>query len=378
MKFGLMYETQRPSDGDGVDEKALIEETLEQWVLADRLGYDYIWLVEHHFLDTFSVSSSPDILFGAASRLTERIRLGFGVVVLPQHHPVRVAEKVAMVDQLSDGRVDFGTGRGGAYEQTGFEIDPRDTRSMWDEAMQMIPRMWEAGEFSWEGKHWTVPPRKVIPKPLQRPHPPMWLAGMQPSSYRIAADLGLGMLSLSTGAPSEMAPYIAEYKERIEGAEPLGGAVNNQWAHLAVTHCGADRSEAQARAVHAMKTFFGPDRPYTQGQSEVYRQLVKGWGGIPDHLENQFKWVLAEQADVGGGEFSIERSAFEEFDAATLCERGVVIAGDPEACIAGVERHREAGEDQILLLMQLDTIPHEQVVSSIRMFAEEVIPAFAE
>ena len=106
--------------------------------------------------------------------------------------------------------------------------------------------------------------------------------------------------------------------------------------------------------------------------------MVKGWGGIPDHLENQFKWILAEQADVGGGEFSVERSAFEEFDAATLCERGVVIAGDPAACIAGVERHREAGEDQVLLLMQLDTIPHDQVVSSIRMFAEEVIPAFRD
>ena len=371
-----MYETQRPSDGGGVDEKALIEETLEQWVLADELGYDYIWLVEHHFLDTFSVSSSPDILFGAASRLTRRIRLGFGVVVLPQHHPIRVAEKVAMVDQLSDGRVDFGTGRGGAYEQTGFEVDPRDTRSMWDEAMQMIPRMWVQEEFSWEGKHWRVPPRKVIPKPLQKPHPPMWLAGMQPSSYRIAADRGLGMLSLSTGAPSEMAPYIAEYKERIRNADPLGAAVNDHWAHLAVAHCGADRAEAQNLAVGAMKSFFGPDRPYTQGQNEVYRQLVKGWGGIPDHLENQFKWVLAEEADVGGGEFSVERSAFEEFDAQTLCSRGVVIAGDPQACIEGVRRHQEAGEDQVLLLMQLDTIPHEKVVSSIRLFAEEVLPVF--
>lgn len=371
-----MYETQRPSDDGGVDEKALIEETLEQWVLADELGYDYIWLVEHHFLDTFSVSSSPDILFGAASRLTRRIRLGFGVVVLPQHHPIRVAEKVAMVDQLSDGRVDFGTGRGGAYEQTGFEVDPRDTRSMWDEAMQMIPRMWGDEEFSWEGKHWSVPPRKVIPKPLQKPHPPMWLAGMQPSSYRIAADRGLGMLSLSTGAPSEMAPYIAEYKERIKSADPLGAAVNDHWAHLAVTHCGADSAEAQDLAVSAMKSFFGPDRPYTQGQNEVYKQLVKGWGGIPDHLENQFRWVLAEQADVGGGEFSVERSAFEEFDAETLCSRGVVIAGDPQACIEGVRRHQEAGEDQVLLLMQLDTIPHEKVVSSIRLFAEEVLPTF--
>jgi alkanesulfonate monooxygenase SsuD/methylene tetrahydromethanopterin reductase-like flavin-dependent oxidoreductase (luciferase family) len=378
LKFSLMYETQRPSGDDGVDEKALIDETLAQWVLADELGYDYIWLVEHHFLDTFSVSSSPDILLGAASQITKQIRLGFGVVVLPQHHPVRVAEKVAMVDQLSGGRVDFGTGRGGAYEQTGLAVDPRETRSMWDEAMRMIPQMWKDEEFSWEGKYWNVPPRNVIPKPLQKPHPPMWLAGMQPSTYRMAADRGLGMLSLSTGAPSEMAPHIAEYKKRIKNAEPLGAFVNDHWAHLAIAHCGPDRAEAQARAANAMKVFFGPDRPYTQGQGDIYKQLVKGWGGVPDHLENQFKWVLDEEVDVGGGEFSVQRSGFEEFDPATLCDRGVVIAGDPAACIEGVRRHEEAGEDQVLLLMQLDTIPHEQVMASIRLFAEEVIPAFRE
>jgi alkanesulfonate monooxygenase SsuD/methylene tetrahydromethanopterin reductase-like flavin-dependent oxidoreductase (luciferase family) len=173
-----------------------------------------------------------------------------------------------------------------------------------------------------------------------------------------------------------MAPHIAEYKERIKNAEPLGAFVNNQWAHLAIAHCGPDRAEAQARAANAMKVFFGPDRPYTQGQGDIYKQLVKGWGGIPDHLENQFKWVLDEELNVGGGEFSVERSGFEEFDPATLCDRGVVIAGDPAACIDGVRRHEEAGEDQVLLLMQLDTIPHEQVMASIRLFAEKVITAF--
>ena len=165
-----MYETQSPLVDGAVDEKALIESTIEQWVLADELGYDYIWLVEHHFLDTFSISSSPDILYGAASRLTKNIRLGFGVVILPQHHPVRVAEKIAMVDQLSNGRVDFGTGRGGAYEQVGLNVDPRSSRSMWEEAIKMIPKMWRKEEFSWEGVHWNIPARNVIPKPFQNPH----------------------------------------------------------------------------------------------------------------------------------------------------------------------------------------------------------------
>ncbi|PZC44776.1 MAG: Flavin-dependent oxidoreductase, luciferase family [Chloroflexi bacterium] len=380
MKFGLMYETQSPLVDGEVDEKALIENTIEQWVLADELGYDYIWLVEHHFLDTFSVSSSPDILYGAASRLTKNIRLGFGVVVLPQHHPVRIAEKIAMVDQLSNGRVDFGTGRGGAYEQVGLNVDPRLSRSMWEEAINMIPKMWEKGEFSWEGKHWNIPPRNVIPKPFQKPHPPMWLAGMQPETYRIAAEKGLGVLSLSTGAPAEMAPYIKEYKNNIRNANPVGNFVNDQWAHLAISHCGVDDKLAKDTAVNALKSFFGPDRPYTMGEGDIYKQLIKAWGGVPDHLRNQFKWVLKEEESVTDSievtETSVKPSGIDHFDSETLSDRGVIIAGDPDSCIKGVKIHQEAGEDQVLLLMQLDTIPHEEVISSIKTFGTEVMPEF--
>ena len=328
-----------------------------------------------------SISSSPDILYGAASRLTKNIRLGFGVVVLPQHHPVRIAEKIAMVDQLSNGRVDFGTGRGGAYEQVGLNVDPRLSRSMWEEAINMIPKMWEKGEFSWEGQHWNIPSRNVIPKPFQNPHPPMWLAGMQPETYRIAAEKGLGVLSLSTGAPAEMAPYIKEYKNNIRNANPVGKFVNNQWAHLAISHCGFDDKLAKDTAVNALKSFFGPDRPYTAGEGDIYKQLIKAWGGVPDHLRNQFKWVLKEEDEsvtdsIEVTETSVKSSGIDHFDSETLSDRGVIIAGDPESCIQAVKIHQEAGEDQVLLLMQLDTIPHEEVISSIKTFGTEVIPEF--
>ena len=141
MRLSLAYEMQRPV----VDDHAVIEETIQQCVLADEMGFDTVWFVEHHFLTSFSMSPCPEVLFGALSRLTKRIRLGFGVVILPYHHPVRVAERVAMVDHLSGGRVEFGTGRSAAYEQIGMGIDPRNTRAMWEESLAMIPKIWEDG-----------------------------------------------------------------------------------------------------------------------------------------------------------------------------------------------------------------------------------------
>ena len=131
MRLSLAFEMQRPQ----VDDQAVVEETLAQCVLADEMGFDTVWFVEHHFLTTFSGSPCPEVMFGALSRMTKRIRLGFGVVILPYHHPVRVAERVAMVDHLSGGRVEFGTGRSAPYELIGMGIDPRETRAMWEESL---------------------------------------------------------------------------------------------------------------------------------------------------------------------------------------------------------------------------------------------------
>ena len=186
MKFGILYETQRAMTDGKVDENLLYKETLEQCALADEMGFDNLWFVEHHFLTGFSASPCPEVLFGALSQITKRIRIGFGVSILPYHHPVRVAERVAMVDQLTDGRVEFGTGRSSIYEQTGMSIDPRNTRDMWDESITMIPQIWQSEEFSWEGRFWSVPPRRVLPKTYQKPHPPIWLACLRPSTYALA------------------------------------------------------------------------------------------------------------------------------------------------------------------------------------------------
>ena len=380
MKFSVAFEMQRPS----LDDNATVNETIDQCILADETGWDYIWMVEHHFLTGFSMSPCPEVMFGALSRLTKRIRLGFGVVILPYHHPVRVAERVAMVDQLSNGRVEFGTGRSAPYEQTGMGIDPRNTREMWEESLEMIPKIWESDMFEWEGKYWKVPLRKVLPKPYQKPHPPIWMAAVQPASYELAAKKGLGVMAFGAAAPAELAPYVKKYREDIKNAEPVGKFVNNQWQTSIIAYCGEDDREAKELCTRSLKTFFGPGKPYLQDQKDVYQNLLKAWGGVPDHLKTNFSRYVTEIQDETTGEIKealdlsggAARQAVAQLDADTLCERGVIVAGDPESCIKAVKLHEEAGIDQVHFLIATETIPHEKVMKSIEMFGKYVIPEF--
>ena len=377
MKFGLIYEMQRPSPEGVVDEKSLIEETLDQCILADEMGFDYLWFVEHHFLTSFSGSSCPEVILGALSRLTKRIRLGFGVVILPHHHPIRVAERVAMVDHMSDGRVEFGTGRSSPYEQLGFEIDPRNTRDIWDEALNMVPQIWRSDEFQWEGRFWNVPPRRVHPKPYQKPHPPIWVAAMQPQTYALAAERGIGVLAFSSDAPSTMTEHISEYKESVKSSQPVGEFINDQWANFTIGHCGEDNLEAQELGARAIKSFFAPDRPYTRGRQDTYKKLLEAWGGVPDHLKAEFERRIGNQVDLAGGG-DVSHAIWEQIDAETLSQRGVIVAGDPQSCIEGTRRHQESGADQLIMVMQTDEVPHEKVMRSIELYGREVIPAFRD
>ena len=296
MEFSLAYEMQRPQ----LDAHAVIEETIEQCMLAEEMGFDAIWFVEHHFLTTFSMSPCPEILLSALAVQTKRIRLGFGVVVLPYHHPVRVAERIAMLDHLSHGRVEFGTGRSAAYEQTGMGIDPRLTREMWEESLSMIPNIWRSDNFEWEGRFWNVPPREVLPKPYQKPHPPIWVAALQPATYEIAAQKGIGVMALGVNAPSVLEPYIKAYRENIKSAQPVGDMVNNKWLSATFGYCGEDNSQARELSAKSLKTFFGPGRPYVQDQKDVYARLLDQWGGVPEHLAQNFARYINVEAQIEG------------------------------------------------------------------------------
>ena len=381
MKLALQYEMQRET----LDDHRLIEETLDQCVLADEVGFDYLWFVEHHFLTGFSLSTCPEVFYGALSRLTKRIRLGFGVVILPYHHPVRVAERVAFLDHLTNGRVDLGTRRSAAYEQTGMGIDPKETRDMWEESLTMIPKIWTSDYFEWEGRFWNVPRREVLPKPYQKPHPPMWVAALQPSTYKMAAEKGIGVLFFGSSIPELLKPHIQAYREGIRHASPVGGAVNDQWCSSTVGYCGEDNREARELAARSIKTFFGPDRPYVRDQKDVYARLLESWGGVPDHL----RWMFKTQSDVqleekdtpesyveGYGGAAVASAVWEQMDADTLCDRGVAIGGDPESCIKALKLHEEAGCDQMMIMIQTETIPHEKVMKSIELLGKYILPEF--
>ncbi|MCH8868381.1 MAG: LLM class flavin-dependent oxidoreductase [Chloroflexi bacterium] len=380
MKLALQYEMQRPS----LDDHLVLQETMEQCILADEVGFDYLWFVEHHFLTGFSASPCPDLVFAALSQRTKQIRLGLGVVILPYHHPNRVAERVAMLDHLSKGRVDFGTGRSAPYELTGMGIDPRDSREMWEESLAMVPKIWASDLFSYEGKYWQVPERQVLPKPYQKPHPPIWVAALQPSTYDLAADKGIGVLAFGSSAPSSLEPYVRAYKERVKNANPVGAFINDQWASSTLGICLEDDAEAKQMGAQSLKNFFGPDRPYVQGQKDIYAQLLERWGGVPEHLQANFSRYVALEGeteakenilDYSGGA-AIANKIWDEMDADTLCDRAVVIAGNPDSCIEALKKHEATGIDQMMIMMQTESIPHEKVMESIELFGKYVIPEF--
>src|SRR3954463_6500518 len=168
---------QKPWDEN--EEYNTYHEALDQIELADKVGFDYVWEVEHHFLTEYSHSSAPEVFFGAISQRTQRIRLGHGVVLLPHryNHPVRVAERAAVLDILSNGRVELGTGRSITEQELGgFLIDPDETIGQWEESVRAIPQMWMKDKVSFDGKYLQMPERSVLPKPIQKPHPPLWHA----------------------------------------------------------------------------------------------------------------------------------------------------------------------------------------------------------
>src|SRR5919112_751342 len=230
MKFGIFYEHQLPRPWTEGSEVQLIQDALEQVELADRLGIDVVWEVEHHFLEEYSHSSAPEVFLAACSQRTSRIRLGHGIVQTPPafNHPARVAERIAMLDLVSNGRVEFGTGESSSEaELGGFNIDPALKREMWQEGLEVAVRcMTEVPFTGVDGKYVQMPPRNVVPKPVQKPHPPLWVACSRRDTILLAAEKGIGALSFAFIDPEEAVHWITDYYDTLasKGA-PIGKAV---------------------------------------------------------------------------------------------------------------------------------------------------------
>ena len=355
MKFGLMYEIQIPEPHYPGIEQERYKQVLAQAELADQVGFDYFWTVEHHFLKEFSHCSAPEVLYGAISQITKRIRIGHAVALLPNqyNHPVRVAERAAVLDILSDGRMDLGTGRSTTLiEMDGFEVDPEETKAQWEEAVSIIPRMWTEDPFAHEGRFFNIPARSVIPKPVQKPHPPMWVACSQPDSFRAAGEMGLGVLCFNLAGYGQMKERVDMYREGLKHVHPVGKFVNDQVAALCLVHCGEDDEEA--REVAAPEGLWFVDKA-----EELYRP----WQGreVPDSYKFSVNAVQQERVD---------KTAQDHL------ESGAFAMGNPDTVIKVLRKYQEAGVDQVLCFMQMGNLEHYRIMESIKLFGRQVIPFF--
>src|SRR3954447_1039886 len=231
MKFGIFYEHQLPRPWHETSEQELIQNALEQVERADQLGIQYVWEVEHHFLEEYSHSSAPEVFLAAASQRTKDIRLGHGIIQTAPgyNHPIRTAERVAMLDLVSGGRVDFGSGESSSEaELRGFGIDPVEKREQWLEGVQVAIRaMTETPFTGYEGQFVSVPPRNVVPKPVQKPHPPLWVACSRRDTILLAAEHGIGALTFAFIDPEEAEQWVDDYESTLtERCVPIGQSVN--------------------------------------------------------------------------------------------------------------------------------------------------------
>jgi alkanesulfonate monooxygenase SsuD/methylene tetrahydromethanopterin reductase-like flavin-dependent oxidoreductase (luciferase family) len=375
MKFDLLYELQTPKPHDERSEWRSYKEALEQIELADRLGFSTVWAVEHHFLVEFAHSSAPEVFLAAAAQRTSRIRIGHGVVLLPSkfNHPIRVAERAAALDLISDGRLEFGTGRSSQYEQAGFEIDTERSRDMWQESLEIVPRMWTEDPFEFHGQFVSIPPRSIVPKPLQKPHPPIWMAATSPQSWEIAGRNGIGILGLTifVSVP-QLEDRVRAYRAALRQAKPVGKFINDRIGAFTIVHVAETRQQAIANgATDAAINYL------------LYAFRVLGGGATPgdggmqrEHAAEEIK--STPYRDIIAQEYPIivkmmkNECTFEDLD-----QEDMVIVGDVDECARKVERYQRAGLDHFIALMQADRIPHDKVMRSIELFGKEIIPRFA-
>ena len=282
MKFGIFQELEHPRPWVEGGERRLFEEALEQVELADRLGLDAAWAVEHHFLEEYSHSSAPEVFLAAAATRTKTIRLGHGVALLPvnYNHPARAAERVATLDVISGGRVELGTGESNSrIELEGFGVDPSTKRAQWTEVVEQVANMLAMDPYpGFEGEFFSMPARNVVPKPLQKPHPPLWVACSQKETIHLAARLGLGALAFTFLKPEDARTWVDDYYETFRNeCVPIGQAVNPNIALVTGFGVHPDEDEAARRFVDGIRFFqFALDHYYRSGVHKPGRTDL--WG----------------------------------------------------------------------------------------------------
>jgi alkanesulfonate monooxygenase SsuD/methylene tetrahydromethanopterin reductase-like flavin-dependent oxidoreductase (luciferase family) len=355
MRFDLFYEFAVP-DFAGTNEREVMRQALDQIAAADQAGLDGVWLAEHHFQREFSRSSAPEVLMGAITQRTGRMRIGHGVVLLPFRNPVMVAERVATLDVISDGRIDVGIGRGLQpleYQVFGGAIE--DSRERVDEGIEIMRRCWGEGPAAYDGRFWSFPEIDVLPKPVQQPHPPLWTAAVTPETFPLAAERDLGVLA----GPFKPLFMVAQDRDRfVSRCEELGKdpqALGFGMTLGVVVH--DDHRRARQIAERHIRWF--------------YEQLL----GLTAHVLERggesyryYREELATLRELTGGTPSLDA-----LDAA-----GMVIAGSPDYVIERFRKLANTGLDHVLCAVQAGGVPHAEALRTIELLGEHVIPALRE
>jgi len=376
VKFGAFYELQVPRPWQEGDERRVFEEALEQAELLDRVGFHSFWLVEHHFLEEYSHSSAPEVFLGALSQRTKDLRLGHGIMhALPgTNHPARQAERIATLDVVSGGRVEFGTGEGSsAAELDGFGIDPADKRRMWEEGLRVALRCLVETPFTgFAGEHVTMPPRNVVPKPVQKPHPPVWVACTRRDTIHLAAQVGIGALSFSFFDPEEARAWVEDYYTTLaaEGV-PIGDAVNANLACVTGFMCHHDEGEAVRRGAEG-SNFLG----YSLGHYYVFGRHRPGGTDLWADYQERRAAAGYDPSAVAAAVANRERLGATVVEAGTTGLRGAL--GTPDQVREYFRRYEQAGVDMLILSSAAGRNRHAHIMESFELIAREVLPEFIE
>jgi len=362
MRVGLLYQIQVPKPWTATSESQRIYEALEQIPYAEQQGFESVWFSEHHFRPVWSHNSAPDLTLAAVSQRTSKIRLGVGVVLAPIHHPLHVAQRMATLDILSRGRVDVGIGRTGyPYQLTPYGTDLKDTRGMWQEFAEVLPRIWTEDEISYDGAYYKIPRREVLPKPVQRPHPPLWSACGSDETARLTGSLGMGGLFGSEGGPRRVAELMALYRESLPDGD--GAALRPRAALMTAGYCHEDSKVVAERGTELVDW-------YIEQQRERARLVWRDYDAST--VPPDYQGYYARDQRLAAGPHPGEPSAAEVREEGTkFC------VGTPEECIRFLELYEALGIDEVFLLCAVGPARHEEVLNTIRLFGEQVIPHFA-
>ena len=374
MKFGIFYEHQLPRPWDEGSELKLIQDALDQVELADRLGFDVVWEVEHHFLEEYSHSSAPEVFLAAASQRTKDIRLGHGIIqTAPAYnHPARTAERLATLDLVSGGRVEFGSGESSSEaELGGFGIDPITKREAWLEGLQVTLRCMTETPFTGvDGTFVQMPPRNVVPKPVQKPHPPLWVACSRRDTILLAAEKGIGSLTFAFIDPEEAVHWVTDYETTLaERCVPVGEVINANVACVTPMMCAPTEEQAVDRGLEG-GNFFG----YSLGHYYIFGDHVPGTTDVwKEFIERRAERGFSPDIEAALAE---ERLGAKVASGDTTGLRGAT--GTPAQLREYLGRYEEAGVDQLIFVMQAGKNRHEDICEAMELFGTEVLPEFKE